>query len=137
MAQYLIDKSAFARLPLPTVRDRLAPLLTDGKVAVTGIGMIEILYSAQNNEHFEENRNLLSFMPRVEVSERIVDRALDVQELMVRNGTHRAVGVPDLVLAACAEMHGLTLLHYDSDFDLIAAVSKQSTEWVVPAGTVS
>ena len=123
MAKYLIDKSAFARIRLPVVGDRL--------------GMIEILFSAQNTLDFENDRDFLSYMPRVSVTERIIDRALDIQQLMVRNGTHRAVGVPDLVLAACAEFHGLTLLHYNSDFDLISAVTDQPTEWVVPAGSVS
>jgi predicted nucleic acid-binding protein len=137
MAKYLIDKSAFARIRLPLVGDRLEPLIVQGRIAVTGIGMIEILFSAQNTLDFENDRVFLSYMPRVSVTERIVDRALDIQHLMVRNGTHRAVGVPDLVLAACAESHGLTLLHYDSDFDLIAAVTDQPTEWVVPAGSVS
>lgn len=137
MAKYLIDKSAFARIRLPVVGDRLEPLIVQGRIAVTGIGMIEILFSAQNTLDFENDRDFLSYMPRVSVTERIIDRALDIQQLMVRAGTHRAVGVPDLVLAACAESHGLTLLHYDSDFDLIAEVTDQPTEWVVPAGSVS
>ena len=137
MAKYLIDKSAFARIRLPVVGDRLEPLIVQGRIAVTGIGMIEILFSAQNAFDFENDRSFLSYMPRVSVTERIIDRALDIQQLMVRAGTHRAVGVPDLVLAACAESHGLTLLHYDSDFDLIAEVTDQPTEWVVPAGSVS
>lgn len=44
--------------------------------------------------------------------------------------------VPDLLIAAAAESHGLTLLHYDADFDRIAAVTGQSCEWVVPAASV-
>ena len=137
MAKYLIDKSAFARIRNPVVGDRLEPLIVQGRIAITGIAMIEILYSAQNTQDFEKDRGFLAYMPRVAVTERIIDRALEIQYLMVRKGTHRAVGVPDLVLAACAETHGLTLLHYDSDFDLIAAATQQSTEWVVPPGSIS
>jgi predicted nucleic acid-binding protein len=136
MARFLIDKSAFARMQIGAVGDRLEPMIVNGQIAVTGIGMIEVLYSARTSDEFTRDRNFLSFMPRVPITERIIDRALDVQGLMVRNGTHRAVGVPDLVLAACAEFNGLTVLHYDADFDLIAAVTAQPTEWVVPAGSV-
>jgi predicted nucleic acid-binding protein len=136
VARYLVDKSAYARLHLRPVADRLDPIMLDGQVAVTGIGLIEILYSARTSKEFERDRQFLAFMPRVAVTERIIDRALDIQGLMVANGTHRAVGVPDLVLAACAEAYKLTILHYDADFDLIATVTEQATEWVVPSGTL-
>ena len=32
------------------------------------------------------------------------------------------------------ELKGLTVLHYDADFDLIAAATGQTCSWVVPAG---
>ena len=44
--------------------------------------------------------------------------------------------IPDLLIAAAAEAHGLTVLHYDADFDRISAVTGQRCEWVVPAGSV-
>ena len=79
----------------------------------------------------------LSMMPRVAVTEQIIDRALDVQGEMAGRGTHRAPSPADLVLAACAEANGLTVLHYDKDFDLIAEVTGQPVQWVAPAGSVS
>ncbi len=42
----------------------------------------------------------------------------------------------DLVISAVAERYRVTVLHYDGDFDRVAAVTGQSTEWVVPAGSV-
>ena len=48
----------------------------------------------------------------------------------------RAQRVPDLLIAAAAESRGLTVLHYDADFDRIASVTGQSCEWVVPASSV-
>lgn len=50
-------------------------------------------------------------------------------------GNWRALSVADLVIAATAERHGVTVLHYDGDYDMIAAVTGQPTEWVVPPGT--
>lgn len=43
--------------------------------------------------------------------------------------------LPDLLIAATAERHRVTLLHYDHEYDLIATVTRQPTEWVVPRGT--
>jgi len=45
--------------------------------------------------------------------------------------------IADLLIASAAEAGGLVVLHYDQDFDIIADVTGQSTEWIVPAGTVS
>ena len=63
-----------------------------------------------------------------------MDRAMDVQQLLARRGQHR-LPLPDLMIAATAEMHDATVLHYDHDYDLIAAVTGQPTRWVVPRGT--
>jgi hypothetical protein len=136
VATHLVDKSAYARLHVREVADRLAPMLFAGRVATTGIGMLEMLSSAMNAEFYVGMRRELDGMPRVAVTERIVDRALEVQGLMVRRGTHRAPSAADLVLAACAEQNGLTLLHYDADYDLIAEVTGQPVEWVVPQGSI-
>lgn len=57
-------------------------------------------------------------------------------ELLARRGHHRGASIPDLLIAAIAERTGLTVLHYDRDFDLIAAATGQRMEWVVPRGSV-
>jgi predicted nucleic acid-binding protein len=59
-----------------------------------------------------------------------------VQAALVQRGQHRSAGVADLLIAATAEIEGLTVLHYDADFDLIAEITGQPCEWVVPKGTV-
>jgi predicted nucleic acid-binding protein len=41
----------------------------------------------------------------------------------------------DLLIAATAQRHGATMLHYDGDFDMITAITGQATAWVVPAGS--
>ena len=83
------------------------------------------------------DRNDLDAMPRVALNEQVIDRALEVQGLMVQAGTHRAPSPADLILSACAELNGLIVLHYDKDFDLISAVTAQPVEWLAPPGLIS
>jgi predicted nucleic acid-binding protein len=64
------------------------------------------------------------------------NRALDVQAALWRGGRIRAVGLPDLLIAAVAERERVTVLHYDGDYDVIAQVTSQPAQWVVPRGTV-
>jgi predicted nucleic acid-binding protein len=135
VAEYLIDKSAYSRAHIESVGDRLEQLMLSGRVAVTGVAMLEILFSSRNHDDHVWQRGLLDGLARVPVNEAIVERSLEVQSLMSANGSHRSGSVPDLLIAACAEAHGLTVLHYDSDYDLIAQVTGQTAEWIVPAGT--
>jgi predicted nucleic acid-binding protein len=133
---YLVDKSALARLRHPTVANVLVPLLTAGQVAVSGILELEVLYSARTHRDLVATRAELRAYPRLPVGEDEFERAVAVMELLAQRGQHRSAGLPDLLQAAIAERHGVTLLHYDADFDLIAAVTKQPVEWVVPRGSV-
>ena len=64
------------------------------------------------------------------------DRAIGVMEELARHGQHRAVSLPDLLIAAVAEREHLLVLHYDADYDLVAAVTGQPMQWVVPRGSV-
>jgi predicted nucleic acid-binding protein len=64
-----------------------------------------------------------------------MDRALEVQGLLALRAQHR-LPIPDLILAAAAEVAALAVLHYDADFERIAKVTKQKHEWVVPRGTI-
>ena len=43
-------------------------------------------------------------------------------------GHHRAPSVPDLIVAATAELAGLTVLHVDKDLELIAQITNQDLE---------
>ena len=69
------------------------------------------------------------------LTEAMFQRAVEVQGLLALRGQH-SVPIPDLIIAAAAEHAGMVLLHYDSDFDRIAAVTGQALEWVVPRGLV-
>lgn len=135
-ARYLIDKSALARMPLAAVRERLAPIIEAGEAATCAIIDLEVLFSARNREDHERirQRRALAYQS-VPVTEAILRRAIDVQGELARSGRHR-VPIPDLIIAAAAEAAGLTVLHYDHDYDLIADVTRQSTEWVIERGSV-
>ena len=136
-ALYLADKSALARLGQLQVQQRLGPLLERGLVATCAIVELEMLFSARSPSDYEEIRGLrraaYTWIPVTEVEH---ERALDVQRQLAARGMHRAVTIPDLLIGAVAESAGLTVLHYDQDFDHIALVTGQPCEWVVPAGSV-
>jgi predicted nucleic acid-binding protein len=135
-AAYLIDKSALARMPLAPVRERLAPILAAGEAATCAVIDLEVLFSARNREEYDRirHRRALAYHS-VPITESILQRAIDVQAELARRGRHR-VPIPDLLIAATAEAAGLTLLHYDHDYDVIAEVTRQPVEWVVERGTV-
>lgn len=134
--KYVADKSALARMKHPLVATRLAPLVLGGEVATCGVIELEVLFSARNHADVVMTRKTRAALPHVDTSQLDFDRAADVLEELARSGHHRAVSIPDLLIAAVAERHKLAVLHYDKDFELIARVTGQPTEWVVAAGAV-
>lgn len=135
-ARYLIDKSALARMPLEPVRNRLAPIIEAGEAATCAMIDLEVLYSARNFQDHERIRQRRSLAYHsIPITETILQRAIEIQSELARSGRHR-VPIPDLIIAAVAEASDLILLHYDHDYDLIAEVTRQPTEWVVERGSV-
>lgn len=137
MATYLADKSALARFETsPEVYSVLEPLLVGGDVATCGVVDLEVLYSAEGPSSYAGLAAGLRKLPRVQMSEEVLDRALEVQGGLAKRSQHRGVRLPDLLVAACAESAGLTVLHYDADYERIAEVTGQPVQWVVPRGSV-
>jgi len=136
VARHLIDTSAWARLRRAAVSEVLLPLIEAGLVGTCGIIESEILWSTRSAAGFEAVRadRLLGYewLPTLDED---WSRAFDVQQELWSGGHIRAVGFPDLLVAAVAERHRLTVWHYDSDFDLIQAVTAQEMRWVVPRGS--
>lgn len=135
MAQYLGDKSALARVHQDDVLHRMSALYLSGQIATCALIDLELLYSARTAADHQELLLDRMLLPRVPCGDDALDRAIEVQGLLAETGRHR-LPTNDLIIAAAAELAGLTVLHYDSDFDLIAEVTGQFTEWVVPRGTV-
>ena len=134
--RYLIDKSALARMTLEPVKKRLAPLIEAGEAATCAVIDLEVLYSARNfNEHQKiRHRRALAYTS-FPVTVETFERAIEIQGELAKSGRHR-VPIPDLIIAAVAEAAGLVILHYDSDYEIIAEVTKQPVEWVVKRGSV-
>ena len=136
VARYLADKSALARLHLPIVQARLLPLVESGLVATCTLVDLEILFSTRTKTEYAEVRAERRGFEQLDIEQTDWDRAADVQALLAAQGRTRAAGIPDLLLAAVAERHRVILLHYDHDFDVVAAVTAQPAEWVVRRGSV-
>jgi hypothetical protein len=134
-ARYLVDKSALARMRVDTVRNRLGPIIEAGEAATCGIIELEVLYSGRSHDDLKRirRRRALAY-DRVPLDDATFDRAIEVQIELAKSGRHR-VPIPDLIIAAAAESAGLVVLHYDKHYDLIAEVTGQAAEWVVPRGS--
>ncbi len=97
---------------------------------------LEVLYSTRNqDEHARTRARRELAYRRVALTEAIFRRAIDVQGMLAGRGRHR-LPIPDLIIAAAAEAAGMTVLHYDADFDAISAVTSQPMEWVVRRGSL-
>jgi predicted nucleic acid-binding protein len=112
-------------------------LFVNRKLVTCAVVDLELLYSAESPADYRATAEALLGMPRVPIEQVCSDRALETQAMLAERSQHRGVSLPDLLIAACAEKAGLTVLHYDADFELIAAVTGQPTQWVVPRGSVS
>lgn len=119
-----------------SVQERLGPLIEAGEAATCAVVDLEVLFSARNyDEHLEIRRRRQLAYERVAVNDDVFDRAVEVQSELARTGRHR-VPIPDLLIAAASEAAGLIVLHYDRDFEIIAEITGQAVEWVVPRGSV-
>jgi predicted nucleic acid-binding protein len=137
VATHLADKSALARMSREVVARRLGPLIEAGLVGTCGIIELEVRFSARSHaEYAAISRDRGLGYESFPMPDEIWDRALEVQHALSERGQLRAVRFPDLLLAATAERHGLVVIHYDADYDLIASVTDQPCEWVVPQGSI-
>ena len=130
MTNWLIDKSAVGRLHLAADAAEWADRIERGLVRICTVTRLEIGFSARSAaDHctlFAEPP--IASMPVEYLTPRIEDRALEVQWVLAERGQHRAPSIPDLLIAATAELAELTVLHQDKDFELIAAVTGQPLE---------
>jgi hypothetical protein len=137
VASHLADTSALARLHRPPVAAVLGPLIEAGLVATCGVVEFELGWATRSAAEFDLVRS-----DREEGYEWLAThdedwhRALDVQAVLWRSRRVRSVGFADLLVAAVAEREQVTLLHYDSNYDLISEITRQPMQWVVPRGTV-
>ena len=137
----LADTTAWSwsrRRAYPELRESFDAALIEGEIATCDLVRLELLYSARNAVDFAEIRSELEALPDCPIGEPQCARAVSVyQQLSGRGGAfHRAVKHADLLIAAAAESAGATLLHYDEDYDRIAAITGQPTRWLAPKGSL-
>jgi len=129
---WLIDKSALVRLSGSPDAADWASRIERGLVRITTVTRLEIGYSARSGQDLRAGLRQppVSAMPVEYLTPAIEERAVEVLTLLADRGQHRAPSVPDLIIAATAELAGLTVLHFDKDFDLIASITGQPAQWL-------
>jgi len=127
---WLIDKSALARINHVKSAATWANRIERGLVRLAAVTRTEVAYSAQSGDDARQLFSMppLAAMPVEYLTPAIEDRALEVQMLLADRGKHRAPSIPDLIIAATAELARLVVLHVDTDFELIASVTGQPVE---------
>lgn len=134
---HLVDTSALARMDRPPVHDRVRPLMEEGLAAVCGVIELEVLWTARGRADLaERRREMAEIFAHVDMVEADFADAKELMYELAERGKHRAAGLADLLISACARRADLAVLHYDSDFEAIAAVTGLRAEWVVPRGSV-
>ena len=130
VTEWLIDKSALVRLADSPDAAQWADRIERGLVRITTVTRLEIGYSARSEADARSMFTTppVAAMPVEYLTPALEDRALQVQLALADRGQHRAPSLPDLLIAAAAELAGLTVLHVDKDFDLIATITGQPSE---------
>ena len=131
---YLLDTSVVTRLRVPAVRERVQALDTTG-LARTAMTDLEVGFSARETSDWDRLMTALESFELVDILPSHFSRARQVQRLLAQHGL-KGRKVPDLLIAGVGEQTARTVLHCDADFDHIASVTGQSTEWVVARGNI-
>jgi predicted nucleic acid-binding protein len=133
---WLVDKSALSRLGSSSDRDSWSNRIERGLVRISTVTLLEVGFSARSADDWDSaiRQAPVDRMPLEYLSPLIEQRALAVQRELATRGQHRGPGGADLLIAATAEVAGLIVLHVDSDFELIAAVTGQPVERLAAAG---
>ncbi|MEU8000221.1 PIN domain nuclease [Catellatospora sp. NPDC049111] len=129
---YLVDKSAWEQLRYSdAARQTMMTRFLEGQIALCPVIVAEMCFSARNHAELTTMRGEYESVVWLETTDAAQRRMIDVMRLLAQRGHHRSVGIPDLLVAATAEAHGATVLHCDSDFERIAAITGQPHEWIV------
>ncbi|MGH3984784.1 MAG: PIN domain-containing protein [Pseudonocardiaceae bacterium] len=132
---HLADKSAWEQARYDRrARDRLHELRAAGRLAVCVVSMAELLFSARNADELNRIRLDLSALPYMHITADAERHVVETMTALAACGQHRTP-IPDLMVAAIARVGSAVVLHYDSDYERIAAVTGQPHEWIVPRGT--
>jgi predicted nucleic acid-binding protein len=134
----LVDTSAWHRSGHPLIAELWSDHLVADELAICSHVRLEILYSARSASDYDAIDWELDGLRHVPTDETAFARALDVQRTLAHVGGlhHRSVKIADLLIAASAELAGVVVWHYDEDFDRIAAITGQPTQWISARGSL-
>ena len=130
---WLIDKSALVRLAVSPDAPEWAARIERGLVRITMVTRLETGYSARSGPDLRAGlqRPPMASMPVEYLTPAIEDRAVEVLTLLADRGQHRGPSIPDLIVAATAELADLTVLHLDKAFEVIAQITGQPVERLI------
>lgn len=131
-AVYLVDTSVLTRLRFPQIGGTLLGL---GQLFYSPVSGLELRYSASNESDYRKLTTILEGFDRLAIQDEAFDIADRTQRRLAKAGL-KGRPVPNLIIAAQAELADLTMLHYDADFDLISTVTGQPTLWITPQGSI-
>ncbi|KIQ62105.1 hypothetical protein TR51_23325 [Kitasatospora griseola] len=135
---FLIDKSAHARILRPGMADVWTATLLRGQVSICPPTEAEILYSSRSPEDYVRVKRLLSdAYSWALVPDDGWSQVLQLQRKLSDAGQLRSAGIVDLLVAVTAMHHGLTVLHYDRDFETLAQHSELKTRWLAEPGSIA
>jgi hypothetical protein len=135
----LADTSAWTnRQKDPTVLADFSARVARGEIATCAMVKLELLWEVRDAAEFRGRRERLDALVDLPIGPPEWRRATDVFERLAAEGPlhHRRVRIPDLLIAAAAEVAGVALCHYDADFELIAVVTGQPVRAIAPLGSL-
>ncbi|MDP4015283.1 MAG: hypothetical protein U0990_11600 [Candidatus Nanopelagicales bacterium] len=139
LTSYLMDTSVISSRRLErseSAAERVQKLLEERRLSYTLVTALEVNFGSKGIREWDHRNNMFTaYGSPCEIVARDWERAYHVQMVLAGQG-HQGRAIPDLLIAAAGERTGRAVLHYDADFDLIAAVTDQATEWVVPKGSI-
>lgn len=137
LSGYLIDTSVIHRRIHAPVRDAIEQLGVDRPLYRCAITELEVLRSATSPSDYEARRSaVITGYVDLPITPQVMRDALAIQRQLAAKSHHRAVSMPDMIIAACAQAYDAVVVHYDADYDHVAEITGQPVEWVVPAGAV-
>lgn len=137
----LLDHSAWSRiaqLSLPVdVRHRVRESVLSRSLVTCLPFLLEAGYSARSGNDHAALAHELAELPRVVIDADAEQRVLVAQAQLAVTGHHR-LPPADLIIAALADLHGLAVLHYDADYDVILQHTdlRYESRWLAPRGSL-
>ena len=135
-AEVLADKSAWARAGDPAVAGAWEEELLAGRIGTCPVVVMEILSATRSEVEFTELEAALNALESVPLTPQVTARAIGAMRSLASRGNHHRVPLPDVLVAACAAVAGVGVLHYDRHYDRLAEVLPFESRWIAPAGSI-